>query len=424
MSDEPAAHGPSPYATGLSLSQIRFRYFVLLVLRWMPTGILIPILVLLAMARGLGISEVGLVLATMGLTMLVLELPSGGLSDSLGRRPVLLLSTAVGVVALCLIFLAQNLAMFMVAYVLQGVYRALDSGPLESWFVDSSQAVDRGTDIEAGLSRGGAVMGVSVACGALLSGVVVALDPIQGVASLATPVLLGIGIQLTGLVTAYLLLREPHTARTGGGAVSLRAVPSVISESFTLVRRSPVVLGLVAVEIFWGFGMASFEILMPVKLEAILDSDEIAAAVMGPSASAAWAFSAIGAALIPVAARQFGTARTAATLRLLHGVMVAGIGLAAGPVLAIGAYLLTYVVHGASNPLHMTLLHGQVEAGQRSTVVSVNSMVSGGMASIGMVVLASVTEVMSVHVAMIAGAVVISVGALLYLPAIRQRSAM
>src|SRR5699024_2799705 len=95
-------------------------------------------------------------------------------------------------------------------------------------------------------------MGVSVACGALLSGVVVALDPIQGVASLATPVLLGIGIQLTGLVTAYLLLREPHTARTGGGAVSLRAVPSVISESFTLVRRSPVVLGLVAVGLWHG----------------------------------------------------------------------------------------------------------------------------------------------------------------------------
>ena len=74
--------------------------------------------------------------------VLALELPTGGLADSLGRRAVLLLASVVGIVAMGLYLAADSLALFAAVFALQGVFRALDSGPLEAWYVDAALAAD------------------------------------------------------------------------------------------------------------------------------------------------------------------------------------------------------------------------------------------------------------------------------------------
>jgi MFS family permease len=76
------------------------RYLVLLALRWLPVGIIVPISVLLPLDRGLTLAQVGALSAVQGVTVMLLELPTGGLSDSLGRRPVLLLAGVVDLTAL------------------------------------------------------------------------------------------------------------------------------------------------------------------------------------------------------------------------------------------------------------------------------------------------------------------------------------
>jgi MFS family permease len=57
-------------------------------LRWLPVGLTTPITVLLAQARGLSLAEIGLLFTVHGIVVIVLELPTGGLADVLGRRPV------------------------------------------------------------------------------------------------------------------------------------------------------------------------------------------------------------------------------------------------------------------------------------------------------------------------------------------------
>ena len=69
---------------------IRTRYLVLHGLRWLPTGLMIPVFVLLALERGIGLAEIGVIFAVQGFVVLALELPTGGLADALGRKPVLL----------------------------------------------------------------------------------------------------------------------------------------------------------------------------------------------------------------------------------------------------------------------------------------------------------------------------------------------
>ena len=88
----------------------RRRYLSLVALRWLPTGLLVPVIVLLAMSRGLSVTEIGLVFAIQGLVVLVLELPTGGLSDALGRRPVLILASLVSLLALGVLYVADSVA--------------------------------------------------------------------------------------------------------------------------------------------------------------------------------------------------------------------------------------------------------------------------------------------------------------------------
>lgn len=129
------------------------RFVALTALSWLPTGLTLPVLVILMQDRGLSLGQVGAVAATAGLVVTLFELPTGGLADAVGRRPVLLAAAVFDLVALVVTAAAGGFAAFLGAAAIRGAGRALDSGPLESWFVDAAFALDGETDIERGLGR-------------------------------------------------------------------------------------------------------------------------------------------------------------------------------------------------------------------------------------------------------------------------------
>jgi predicted MFS family arabinose efflux permease len=408
----------------LSARSARRRYLVLIALRWLPTGFLIPISVLLMLSRGLTLTEIGLAYSVQGFVVLALELPTGGLSDSLGRRPVLILASFVGVLSLGTLYLAHSLAAFAAAMVLQGVFRALDSGPLEAWYVDAILADDPAVRIESGLGAGSSVLSIAIAAGALLSGALVAVRPVAFIDRLALPLLVALGLTVFSLVAIAVLMAEPTMAR-GVRAIrgSIVAVPDVIGDGLRLLRSSRVLLALVLVEGLWGFAMVTFEQLFPIRLSDVIGSTDSAGALMGPVSSAAWFASAAGAAAIAMVSGRFGIARSAAALRILQGVTIVGMGVLAGPVGVVTAYLACYVIHGASNPLHTTLLHRQVDGRHRTTVLSMNSMVGQPAGAIGAIVLSALADGTSLTTAMIVGGIVCAIAAPLYIPAWRAEKA-
>jgi MFS family permease len=410
--------------TALSPRSALRRFLVLTVLRWAPSGLLFPVFVLLPLSRGLTLSELGLAAATQGLVVFALELPTGGLADAVGRRWVLMVSTVVGLASVALFAVADSFALFAVAFALQGVYRALDSGPLEAWYVDTVHASDPDAAIERGLSAYGTVLGVAIAAGALASGGLIALDPLSMVDPLLVPVLLALIVQIVGLVAMAVLMRETRRA-SGLRAVtrSARDTPRVIAEGVGLLRRSRVLLAIVAVELFWGFGMVTFEALMPVRLAEVAGGTVAAAALAGPVVAVAWLASAAGSALTPPLSRWLGVAPVAALTRILQGLTVAGLGFFTGVVGVIAAYIACNAVHGTSNAAHRTLLHRQASSKVRATVVSLNSWVAQPAGALGTIALTALADATSVSVAMYTGAIILAAAAPLYLPAWRQSRA-
>ncbi len=396
------------------------RFLVLTALRWLPGGFLIPVFVLLPLDRGLGLAEIGLAYATQGFVVLALELPTGGLADTIGRRRVLLASTVLSLAAIALFTVTDSFAELVVVAALMGVYRALDSGPLEAWYVDAALAADPDAPIDRGMSAHGTVLGVAIAAGAITSGVLVALDPVPGVNPLVVPVFAALVLQAIGAVAIAMLMVEHRPAVAGTVWAQVKQTPRTVAAGVRLLRTSHVLLALVCVELFWGFGMATFESLLPVRLAEVSGGTEAAAAITGPAASVAWLASAAGAAVTARLGRRIGMAPVGALTRVLQGLAVALMGFLGGVTGILIAYLACYAVHGSSNAAHATLLHRQATGEVRATVVSLNSMMSQPAGAIGLIVLTAIAEGISVSVAMYVGAAVLALAAPLYVPAWRQ----
>jgi MFS family permease len=394
---------------------LRRRFLLLLALRWVPSGLFLTVFVLLMRSRGLSLAEIGVATATQGLVMLVLELPSGGLADALGRKPVLLAAGALAILSSGLLLVADGAGLLAVVFAIQGVSRALDSGPLQSWFVDAALAADPDANLERELGREGVVISGAIGAGAVLASGIVRAGGL-GLPPLVAPIVVCIVVQVVSLVALVVLMDEHRPGRGWVAAGrSIGAVPAVMGGALRTIRGSALLASLVAAELLWGVGVVAFETFFPARLAQLGSGADAAAALLGPTVAAAWAISAAGAASAPALVRRFGAAPAGCGLRLVHGAVVVGMGLAGVPAVLIATYLASYWANGATDPVHYGMVHRAAGAGERATVVSANSLaaqVGGAASGIALGVLA---DAAGIGTAIVVAGLVLAASAPLYL---------
>jgi MFS family permease len=392
--------------------------------RWFPIGLVVGLFTLLPLERGLTVAQALTASAMSGFVVFALELPTSGFADAFGRRPVFIAAAVVNVLAAVAYLVAQTFWMFALAACLMGVFRALDSGPLEAWFVDTVHATEPGADVDGALAAQGTLVGGGIASGALISGGLVWWHPFADQSALLLPVAIFVALNVLHLVAVVVLLREPRTHVDATGArralQSAKEAPEVIRGGLSLLRRNRILRGLVMVEVFWSIAMVVFETFQPIRLAEMLGSEEQAGALMGPVASAGWAVFAVGSALAGLSSRRIGVARTAILARVLNSLGAIVMGLVAGPAALIAAYLVTYGLHGSNGPVHSALLHREAESRNRATVLSMNSMMAFAAFSIATPLLGVLAQGTSNQTAMVTAGAVSLVGVLCYLPALRR----
>ncbi|AWB92923.1 MFS transporter [Aeromicrobium chenweiae] len=398
---------------------VRTRFWLLAAIRWSSTGLIVPVAALLPLDRGLSVAEYGSVAAVQGIVVLALELPTGGFADAVGRRPVFVASAAVALCSYVVYAMAQTPAAFALATALAGAYRALDSGPLNAWFVDAVHdevpEQERPAVVAKGLAGYASVVGLGIAGGAILSAGLVAWAPFGRSEALALPYWIAAGLSVVQMVAALLLMGGERVVAGRSLLSSVRATPRTILDGARLLLRSRVLSALVAVELFWGFGMISFETLMPVRLAELVGDRDEAASLMGPVTAAAWGVSALGAAMVPLLLRRWSMVGVSVALRIVQGGTVVAMGLAAGPIGLVAGLFATYAVHSMAGAIHETLLHQQVDREHRATVLSLGSMVMHPGGSLGLVVLGALATSVSTGFAMVVGGVVLALAAPLFL---------
>ncbi len=392
--------------------------------RWFPVGLVVGIFTLWILERGLTISQALLAFSLQGIVVFLLELPTSGFADAFGRRPMLVASGVVNVVAAVVMILADSFWVFVLAAALQGVFRALDSGPLEAWFVDTVHATEPAADVDGTLAVQGTILGGSMAVGAVLSGGLIAWNPFGFESALLLPMLVWGALTVAHLLAVVALMTEPRTHVDATGmrraADSVREAPGVVRDGLGMLRHNRVLRCVVLVEVFWTAALVIFETFQPIRLAELVGGEEQAGAVMGPVAAAAWGIFAAGSALAGLGSRRFGVARTAIAARVLNGLGTVTMGLMLGPVGLIVAYLFTYSMHGAGGPMHQALMHREASAANRATVLSMGSMVFFATFSVFGTPLGLLAEATSTQVSMVTAGAFSVLGALLYLPALRS----
>lgn len=210
-------------ATGLGERAARRTFVTVSFLFWLPAGLGLAPMVLLLTERGLTLAAVAAAYAAHSLTVAVLELPTGGLSDVIGRRTVLAGAGTLNACALALVGLGTTPWVIVLGMALMGAGRALSSGPAEAWYVDTVHA-HAGPDAElrTGLAHGSAASSGAIALGVLTGGALpwlLGLGPDPGawlrastsglVLPLSVPLLLGVAVEIVYVLHVLTALTEP-----------------------------------------------------------------------------------------------------------------------------------------------------------------------------------------------------------------------
>lgn len=370
---------------------LRRRFLLLTAVRWFPGGLMLPVLVLLLQARGLDLVTIGALFAMFSALVALLEVPTGGLADVVGRRQVSLASSLLTTSAFVMLALARESHAFAVALIVFAIGRALSSGPLQAWYVDAAQSIDPHVDLQPALAREGLVsswaIGLGIVVGGLLPGLTGRISP--GVPStgsallltLTVPVWLAAVLLAGATATIAVLMTAPpktqaQTSRRAGLRLVLNDVPRTVARSLNFARRDREVRAVLLSVAATGLVISATEVLAPAYFASLVVADPAyAATVYSGLLTAVFFASGFGSAAAPLIVRVCrGPMRGAAVALTVCGLAYALLGGSSGLVLAASGYIAVYLVLGAVDPLRLEQLHHRADQRERSTVLSLESM--------------------------------------------------
>ena len=199
-------------------------------------------------------AEAILLYAIYDISTTVIEVPSGWMSDRLGRRVTLIASAAIGACGGALIVFGDGLAVFALAQIAFGTAAALSSGTDSALLYESLQAEGREDEIEPEELRAWRYSFVALALSAVSGGALALVSPVAtfGLSAVAS---------VAALVLALAMSDAPRVqARTIKEAlVTLKAA-----------LRQPVLLWLFALSVLmYGFSHLPFVFGQPFIAEAL-----------------------------------------------------------------------------------------------------------------------------------------------------------
>ncbi len=350
-------------------------FWLLTFVHWLPIGFLLPVLVLTQVERGVGLAEIGLVFTAYGLTTVLLELPTGGIADSFGRRPVLIVAAILQAVMAFFWFASDSYGVFVFAAVIGGMSRALSSGPLEAWFVDATHGIDPDAPLRSGLAGAAVAGALSLALGSFA---VTAITFIPGIASDGVlfstlrlpPLLAGVAACLSAVAVAALMTeRRPEVP---GVRAALADVPVVMRRALDISRRPGAIRLLLGAGVLMGLAFSAVELFYQPLFRGMVDSTESAARLFGVLAFGLSLASAMGSAVagkVPEGGRVH-PGQVGAVSLLFAASAIVGLSLSSSVVFGAMFFIGAYAIAGFAHPFSQQILHAGVNASERATMLS------------------------------------------------------
>lgn len=310
--------------------------------------------------------------------MVLFEVPTGIVADTVGRRMSYLLGTVTLTASTLLYVLLWEVGapfwQWAVVSMLLGLGFTFFSGAVEAWLVDALTATGFTGEMESVFGRGQVVSGAAMLTGSVAGGFIAQQT------SLGVPFVLRGVVLVVMFAVAFRLMHDVgFTPEKGGRA--LAEMRKVASASIDYGWRVPAVKWLMVESLFTGgVGIYAFYALQPYLLE--LYGDPQAYQIAGLVAAIVAGAQILGGVAAPRIRRLFH--RRTSALLATAGLSVLTLGLigtveAFWPV--IGLIVVWGLLFAASMPIRQTYLNGLIPSRQRATILSFDSLMdsTGGV---------------------------------------------
>jgi MFS family permease len=313
------------------------------------------------------------------LGMVVFEIPTGIIADTVGRRASYLLGTLVLSAATLLYWLMWLWTAPFWAWALVSVGLGLGftffSGAVEAWLVDALRASGYKGELEPVFSKGMIIGGSAMLAGSVLGGVVAQFT------DLGVPFLVRAGILALMLVVAFFLMRDiGFTPDKSEGP--LKAVRTVWRGSLKHgLGNAPVRYLMLAAPFTAGVGIYVFYALQPYLLD--LWGDPKAYSIAGLAAAIVAGSQIVGGILAPLARKLFRKRTTVLILSGIIGVvLLLGLGFTTNFWIALVILTVWGVASSIDDPIRRAYMNGLIPSSARATVLSFESLM-GNVGGIG-----------------------------------------
>jgi MFS family permease len=310
--------------------------------------------------------------------MVVFEVPTGIVADTIGRRTSYLLGTVTLMASTLLYVLLWQVEAPFWQWALVSMFLGLGftffSGAVEAWLVDALTATGFTGDLESVFGRGQIVTGAAMLTGSVAGGVIAQQT------SLGVPFVVRGVILALMFVAAYRLMHDVGFTPEKGGR-PLTEMRKIASASVEHGWRVPAVKWIMVEALFaGGVGIYAFYALQPYLLE--LYGDPEAYQVAGLAAAIVAGAQILGGVAAPRIRRLFH--RRTSALIAVAGLNVLTLGLV-GVIesfwVVIGLTVVWGLLFAAARPIRQTYLNGLIPSRQRATILSFDSLMtsSGGV---------------------------------------------
>ncbi len=406
----------------LTIQEIKRVYFAILALNWFAVGLVLPIFVLFMQSRGINLMQLGIIMGGYSAAIVLLELPTGGLADAIGRKKVALLARSIDIMASVTIFFSFSFWGFLAGMILKGVARALNSGALDAWYVDSLQTADREIDLQPALAQAGTITLLALGAGTLAGGALPPLFsalPQEGRAlfnPFAPSLLASLVIECLLLALIVKTVYEPPRAAAAGWRAGFQAVPAIIGDALALTRSSRNLPLLMGAALIGGFALAGVETFWQPYFAQLL----------GGSADQSWLFglvmaisflAGVGGNMLSIPASKrlnHRYALVAGLARALQAMALLAMALLQPIIGFAGGFWAFYLGSALNNSPHDTLVNKEIPAERRSAMLSAQSLSVYAGSFLGSILLGALSQRWSISAAWIVAAALSMVSLLFY----------
>jgi MFS family permease len=302
--------------------------------------------------RGLSLAQIGLAEAAFHLAPITLELPTGSLADTFGRKWSLAIGGIMSAIAALVMLAVNDIWLALPAMYLSGAAMTFASGTQEAFLYDSLAAGNSS-------DRFTAIFGRLLSLSFLIIGITAWLGASLAEISFVVPYALTAGF---GLLTAWIALglREPKREQAPH-----RSISRTIAESIRIVHGQPGLAGLLGfAALFW-----TSVTLIELYAQAVLSGMGLTTSLVGLIIGGSFAVVAAGVWIADRVTRRGDFQAWTIGLALLTAAGAIALG-SEILMLALVVYVIFEFSTGLYEPLLAARINRDLAPGQRATILS------------------------------------------------------